>query len=727
MGIEVKNQMFHLFTKNTSYLMEIVKEGYLAHIYWGKKIEIDDVSNAIQYRDRGYSPNPAFQKREFSLDTLPQEYPQYGNGDFRDCAYQIEDETGCRISDLRIKDYKIYDGKYKLEGLPYVYENETGEVISLEITMYDAVLNLDVILIYNVFEEKNAITRSVKFINRSKKTLRLLRTLSMSIDIRRDDLQLVSFYGSHNNERNYSRCNVSFDKTIVESTRGASSPFHAPFIALLDTYTNENYGDVYAFQFVYSGNFRFSVQKDVLHTTRINGGINPFDFSWRLFKGEQFQTPEMVMIYTDKGLQEMSHIFHALYRDNLCRGEYKYHSRPVLINNWEATYFNFHEELLLQLAEKAAKTGVELFVLDDGWFKGRNSDTTSLGDWICDVEKIPNGLKELSRKIHKMGMQFGIWMEPEMVSVDSDLYRKHPDYCIHVPNRNHTFGRDQLVLDLGKKEVREYLYNSICNVLDSAKIEYVKWDMNRNICDCFSDGLTADCQKELMHRYMLGLYELLDRITSTYPSILFEGCASGGGRFDPGMLYYMPQTWTSDNTDAICRSAIQYTTSFTFPLITMGSHVSVCPNEQVGRITPFDTRFHVALFGNLGYELNLLKLNQKELEQIKQQISYYKSVRSCIQFGKLYRLKSPFEGNTMGMNVVSRDGKEVLAVYVQILSYPNASFDIMKLKGLEESARYENMETKEVYFGSQLMYAGLTIPYKAQDFSSRIYHFKKLE
>ena len=722
-----QQQVFHLQTQTTSYVIQIKEEGYISHVYWGKRLELFDISNEILYRDRGFSANPIYGRREFSLDTLPQEYPQFGNGDFRDCAYQIEDEQGCRISDLRYKTHHIYEGKQPLHKLPYLYEDEEGEVSTLEIVMKDTLYNFEVILQYNVFEKKNVITRSVRFHNYETTSITLLRALSMNVDIRRDDLDVISLYGSHNNEANYERHPLLHKRCVIESKRGASSPHHSPFMALAQQHTTQDHGEVYAFHFMYSGNFIMNVDCDVLHTTRASVGIHPFEFSWKLSSNESFQTPEVIMVYSCHGLQEMSKTFHEVYKNNVCRGRFKHEPRPILINNWEATYFDFNEEKLINLAKAAASTGVELFVLDDGWFKGRNSDTTSLGDWVCDTKKLPHGLSYLADQVTTLGMQFGLWFEPEMVSVDSDCYRNHPEYCIHAPNRAHTFGRDQLVLDLTKEEVRSFILESMYNILDSADIRYVKWDMNRHLCDMYAYELDATQQKEFHHRYILGLYDIMDQLVNRYPSILFESCSSGGGRFDPGMLYYMPQTWTSDNTDALCRSQIQYNTSHIFPLITMGSHVSSCPNDQVGRTTPLTTRANVAMFGNLGYELDMTKCTTEELNCIREQIKQYKRIRNYIQFGTLYHISNTLSNGYMAMNVVSKTEEDILCLYVKGLSQASGAYDIVLLKGLQEDVVYEDIYTKKRFYGSQLMYAGISIPYVAKDFYSCILHFRKVD
>lgn len=511
---------------------------------------------------------------------------------------------------------------------------------------------------------------------------------------------------------------------MVESTRGASSPHQAPFVALVRKDTNEDSGEVYAFNFVYSGNFTAQVQVDQYRNTRVAMGINPFDFSWLLKQGEEFQTPEVVMIYSNKGIGEMSRKFHNLYTENLCRGNFKHKIRPILINNWEATYFDFNEDKIIKIAEEGKELGMELFVLDDGWFGKRDDDNTSLGDWIVDKRKLPNGIEGIANKIVDMGMEFGLWFEPEMISIESNLYKEHPDWCIHVPNRPHTMGRGQLVLDLSRKDVCDYIVESVCNILDSAPITYVKWDMNRHITDIGSALLPAERQEETSHRYMLGLYEVMERITSRFPDILFESCSSGGGRFDPGMLYYMPQTWVSDNTDAICRTKIQYGTSLAYPPITMGCHVSTVANHQVGRITPLETRGNVAMAGNFGYELDLTKLTEEEKEIVKDQIKEYKDIREIIQFGDLYRIFNPFDGNESAWNIVSKDKTQFVATYVKVLSLPAAQIRIIKFKGLNPEYLYKDVETGEIFAGDELMNVGITIERVKQDFYSKKWIFR---
>lgn len=512
---------------------------------------------------------------------------------------------------------------------------------------------------------------------------------------------------------------------MVDSCRGASSPQQAPFMALVREGTDEEQGEVYAFNLVYSGNFTAQAQVDSYRNTRVAMGINPFDFTWLLEPEESFQTPEVVMVYTENGLGGMSRIYHELYRSRLCRGPFRDKERPILINNWEATYFNFDADKIEQLAKEAQSVGVELFVLDDGWFGKRDDDNTSLGDWVVDRRKLPDGLPDLANRIRNLGMEFGLWFEPEMVSIDSDLYRKHSDWCIHVPDRPYTLGRNQLMLDLSRKEVCEYIIKSVSDILSDVPITYVKWDMNRHMTDVGSAALPPERQRETAHRYILGLYNIMEELTSKFPHVLFESCSSGGGRFDAGMLYYMPQTWTSDNTDAICRLKIQWGTSLVYPPITMGAHVSTVPNHQVGRITPLETRGYVAMAGNFGYELDLTTLTVEEKEIVKKQIALYKEMRSLIQFGKFYRIINPFDENEAAWSFVSEDQTEMAASYFKILSQPAAAIKTLKFKGLNPDYVYRNVETGELFGGDELMHVGITLARVKQDFLGMFWRFVK--
>ncbi|CAM3382810.1 alpha-galactosidase [Marinicrinis lubricantis] len=728
MGIVFDEQLraFHLTAKDISYVLQIVKEGYLAHLYFGKKLRQFRNSNPIRFLDRAFSPNPIHGDRSFSLDTLPQEYPAYGNSDFRIPAYQIQAAGGSTISDLRYKNHRIFAGKPKLEGLPATYVESSSEADSLEIELWDEFLGLKCILQYTVYHDFNVITRSVHFENRGEHPIKLLRALSASVDFRDDQMDLIQLSGAWGNERNLFRRSLIPGNQGFESRRGASSHQHNPFLALARRDATEDHGEVYGFSLVYSGNFAANIEVDQFHTTRVSIGINPFDFSWLLESGETFQTPEVVMVYSDTGLGGMSRTYHELYRTRLCKGAFRDEPRPILINNWEATYFNFTADKIVDIASKGRELGLELFVLDDGWFGHRDDDTTSLGDWFVDRSKLPDGLEDLVRRVKELGMQFGLWFEPEMVSEDSELYRKHPDWCLHVPHRHRSTGRGQLILDFSRKEVCDAIIQMMTDILSSAPITYVKWDMNRHMTEIGSAALPPERQRETAHRYMLGLYQVMEQITTRFPHILFESCSGGGGRFDPGILHYMPQTWTSDNTDAVSRLKIQYGTSLVYPVSTMGSHVSAVPNHQVHRITSLKMRGDVALSGNFGYELDLTKFSQEEQELVKQQVDFYKENRSLIQFGTYYRLLSPFEGNEAAWMFVSQDLSEALIAYFKVLAQPNEPLSTLRLKGLDPNADYTIEGEEGSAGGDELMYAGLAVPRLTGDFQSVIWKLRKL-
>ncbi|KFL15831.1 alpha-galactosidase [Geobacillus stearothermophilus] len=714
---------FHLQASDTSYVMQLVRSGHLAHLYWGKKIRSANGSRRFQFFDRPFSPNPDPSDRTFSLDTLPQEYPAYGNTDFRAPAYQVQLENGSTVTDLRYKTHRIYKGKPRLNGLPATYVEHEQEAETLEIVLLDALIGLEVTLQYTAYEKWNVITRAARFENKGDERLKLLRALSMSVDFPTADYDWIHLPGAWGRERWIERRPLVTGVQAAESRRGASSHQQNPFIALAAKNADEHQGEVYGFSLVYSGNFLAQVEVDQFRTARVSMGINPFDFTWLLEPGESFQTPEVVMVYSDQGLNGMSQTYHELYRTRLARGAFRDRERPILINNWEATYFDFNEEKIMNIARTAAELGIELFVLDDGWFGERDDDRRSLGDWVVNRRKLPNGLNGLAKQVNELGLQFGLWIEPEMVSPNSELYRKHPDWCLHVPNRPRSEGRNQLVLDYSRQDVCDYMIETISNVLASAPITYVKWDMNRHMTEIGSAALPPERQRETSHRYMLGLYRVMDEITARFPHILFESCSGGGGRFDPGILYYMPQTWTSDNTDAVSRLKIQYGTSLVYPVSAMGAHVSAVPNHQVGRVTSLKTRGHVAMSGNFGYELDITKLTETEKQIIKEQVAFYKDVRRLVQFGTFYRLLSPFEGNEVAWMFVSEDQSEALVAYFRVLAEANAPLSYLRLKGLDPNQDYE-IEGLGVYGGDELMYAGVAVPHRLGDFISMMWRLK---
>jgi alpha-galactosidase len=720
MGIIYDNssKTFHLQAANTSYVLKVLKGGYLAHVYWGKKLRNINSDSVIRLAGRAFSPSTDTEDLSFSLDTLPQEYPAYGNSDFRTPAYQVQLENGSTITDLRYASHRIMWGKPAIQGLPSTYVLEEKEAETLEIDMIDAVTGLKVILSYTAFEHFDVVTRSVRFINDGPSKLRILRALSISVDFGSSNYDILHLSGAWARERHIEIRSLASGNQSVESRRGASSHQHNPFIALLSKNTTEDQGEVYGFNLVYSGNFLAQAEVDQYKTTRVSIGINPFDFSWLMEPGQSFQTPEAVLVYSDSGLGKMSRTYHKLYRTRLCRGLYKEKERPILVNNWEATYFDFNAEKIENIARAGSELGIELFVLDDGWFGKRNDDRSSLGDWFVNTSKLPGGLRDLAERVNKLGMKFGLWFEPEMISPDSQLYRAHPDWCLHVPDRRRTEARNQLILDLSRPEVCEYIINTVAAVLRSAPISYVKWDMNRHMTEIGSIESTSERQRETAHRYMLGLYRVMEEITTAFPEILFESCSGGGGRFDPGILYYMPQTWTSDNTDAVERLYIQYGTSVVYPASSMGAHVSAVPNHQVHRDTPLRTRGDVAISGNFGYELDLTRFTDDEKEEVKRQVAQCKELRKLIQFGEMYRLLSPFEGNESAWMFVSEDKSEAFVAYFRVLAKPNAPLSRLLLKGLDTEKDYHISGEENVFGGDELMHAGISIPYLHGDYQS---------
>ncbi len=716
-----EDKSFLLQSKTATYILRITKDKYLEHVYYGAKIDEPVVSELCKSAGRpSFSANPD-EDNSFSLDTMPSEYPAYGNTDLRMPAYQVQLENGTRITELCYQSHKIVNGKSKLAGLPSLSAGEE-EAQTLYITLVDELIKLKVVLAYSVFEKENVIVRSVSFYNEGTQKLRLLRALSMSMDFDHYDYDLLSLSGSWTRERHIVRRALSHGNQSIESRRGASGHAENPFIAIMDKRATENSGEVYGFNLVYSGNFIAYADVDQYSTTRVAMGINPFDFTWLLQPGEAFVTPEVVMVYSNRGLGEMSRTYHRIYRNNLMKSKYKNCERPIVINNWEATYFNFNEDKIIQIAKQASELGIEMMVLDDGWFGKRNSDNCSLGDWYVNQNKLPNGLGSLAEAIEAYGMKFGLWFEPEMISPDSDLYRAHPDWCLHVPDRHRSEARQQLILDYSREDVREAVLEMLTYILQSAKISYVKWDMNRNMSEIGSALLDREQQQETAHRYMLGLYQVMDIITDRFPDILFESCSGGGGRFDPGILYYMPQNWTSDDTDAVERLKIQYGTSLVYPVCAMTAHVSAVPNHQTGRSTSLSFRHMVAMAGNFGYELDVTGFNEEEKQLIKNEVAFYKSIRRLVQYGDLYRLSSPFEGDDTSFLFVSEDKTEALLFLYRGLNVPNSPLYRVRLDGLDPAYRYRIDESEFVVTGAQLMNYGINRPKELTwgDFNAKI-------
>jgi len=668
--------------------------------------------------DRPFSPNPDPRDRTLSLDSLPQEFPTSGGTDFRVPALLLRHADGAKQADLTYAAHRILAGKPPLSGLPCSYVELVEEADTLEVDLVDAPSGLMVTLTYSVYRQRDVLTRSVRIRNTGKSTVELLSVQSVSLDFDDSHFDLLTLPGAWGRERSLERRWLHAGVQAVESRRGASSHQQHPFLALARPGTDETHGEVFGFSLVYSGNFSARAEVDQFGSTRVQLGLHPEGFSWRLETESEFQSPEVLMVRSEQGFGEMSRTFHKLLGQRVARGPWRDRERPVLINNWEATYFAFDAKKLLAIADEASRIGIELFVLDDGWFGHRDDDTTSLGDWVVDRRKLPEGLDDLGSQLLDRGLTFGLWFEPEMVSVDSDLYRAHPDWCLHVPGRTRSEGRNQLVLDLSRVDVQDHLVEGVSKVLKEAPISYVKWDMNRHQTEAGSVLLPPDRQGETHHRYILGLYSVLERITAAFPAILFESCSGGGGRFDPGMLFYMPQTWTSDNTDAVCRLQIQYGTSLVYPPAAMGAHVSAVPNHIVHRSTPLRTRYDVARTGAFGYELDLTQLPQHEMAEMKLQVEEFKADRRLLQFGSLYRLLSPFEGNFCAWMSVSDDRLNGLVTFVRVLAEPNASQIVLKLAGLEPSLQYTIEGWPGQWSGEELMGWGLRLPDLEGDFAS---------
>ncbi|WED28849.1 alpha-galactosidase [Vibrio sp. DW001] len=723
MGIEYNkaHKVFHLKGKQTSYIFGVNVHGYLQHIYWGGELSLAKQNDDCMIAGRMFSDTECKPDNIVSIfECVQNEFPFFGTGDYKSPAFSIVDHNGHSTSELKYLSHRINRGKPDIEGLPSTYMETKDEGETLHVVLEDKYNNFIVELSYTLFEELDVVTRSARFINLGIHPLELTRALSVSIDMPDHDFDCLQLWGAWGNERNIDRTTLSHGKQVIESKRGSSSHQKNPFVALLRKETTEDTGDIYGFSLVYSGSFIAEVDVEQYEFSRVNMGINPYNFKWKLKQGESFQTPEVVLVYSSEGLGGMSRKFHKLYRTRLCRGKYRDKARPVLINNWEATYFDFDEKKLMDIAGAAKKVGIELFVLDDGWFGNRNSDNSSLGDWVENRDKIPSGLNKFANLLNKQDMKFGLWFEPEMISPDSELYRSHPDWCLHVAGRPRTEVRNQLVLDLSRVDVQDYIIDTLNRVLSSCNIEYVKWDFNRELMEIGNVTHPVDQQQELGHRYILGLYRVMGHLTQSFPHILFEGCASGGGRYDPGMLYYMPQIWASDNTDSISRLSIQYGTSLVYPACTMGAHVSDSPNHQTGRRTLLQTRGQVAMAGCFGYELDLSMLSTEALHEISTQVQEYKSIRNWIIHSDLYRLHSPISRQKCAWMYVSEDKSRAIVQYVKILTLPvRINIERIKLKGLSSTKLYHVVGDKQVYTGSELMKLGLDCSQLTEDFCSQ--------
>ena len=680
---------FHLFNASVSYIFTILENGTPGSLYYGARLtDKDDYSELLEMKRRANAPCTYEGNLLFSLEHLKQEYPLYGHGDLRYPACSMRRENGSHIFEFRYISHVIYSGKHGINGLPAIWCSTTDEMESLEVELEDANSGTRLTLYYTICSDLPVIARHTRITQAGASAVTIERVMSCNVDLIDDAWEMVQLNGAWSRERHVTTMPLRPGIQSVYSMRGHSSAQFNPFLALKRKECTETQGECMGFTLLYSGSFLAGVEVDNYHVSRVQIGIHPDCFEWTLQQGESFETPEAVYVYSEDGLNGMSQAFHTLFNRHLVRGKYRMKERPILINNWEATYFDFDEEKIVRIAETAAQAGIELFVLDDGWFGNRNDDHRGLGDWYVNLQKLPHGISGLSQRIHSLGMQFGLWIEPEMVNRDSNLYRTHPEWVMVDPDYVPCHGRNQYVLDFSRKEVVDYIFKCLDQVLDGADVNYIKWDMNRTMSEVYSRSHSSLQQGRVMHEYILGVYDLYERLIQKYPDILFESCASGGGRFDAGMLYYAPQAWTSDNSDAVERLKIQYGTSYVYPPSCMGAHVSAVPNHQVFRNTPLNTRANTAFYGAFGYELDLSKLTEDELEQVRQQVTFMKKYRSVFQYGTFYRLSSPFESNETVWMSVSQDQKTAIVGYYRVLNEVNVGYRRIRLKGLNPDEQY---------------------------------------
>lgn len=715
-----EEQIFTLNTDNTTYQMKVDKYGFVLHLYYGKKIS-GNMDYLLTYYDRGFSGNPSDtgDDRTYSMDALPQEYPVMGMGDYRNSAVIIQNADGSECCDLRYVSHEIKEGKYSLKGLPAVYAAE-DEAQTLEILLEDPVSKVQVKLLYSVLEKEDIITRSAVITNGGEDRILVEKAASACLDFVSGDYDFISFYGRHAMERNFQRTEIAHGSQTIGSRRGASSHQYNPAVIISGKDTTEDNGSCYGLAFVYSGNFMCEAEKDQYGQTRVVMGLQSDLFHYPLNKGEAFIVPETILCYSAQGFGTLSKKYHTCIRKHICRGKYSNQPRPILINSWEAAYFKFNGETIYKLAKDAAELGIDMVVMDDGWFGNREDDNSSLGDWQVNEKKLGCTLGDLIQRINALGIKFGIWIEPEMVSEESSFYKEHPDWVMKIPGRQPVRARNQIVLDFSREEVRAHVFKQICDILDQGNVEYIKWDMNRSLTDIYSMDKE---QGRVTYDYVLGVYEFLEKLIEKYPDILIEGCCGGGGRFDAGMLYYAPQIWCSDNTDALDRINIQYGTSFFYPASTVGAHVSASPNHQTGRSISIHTKGVVAMAGTFGYELNPDVLTKEEKEEIKEQIAYFKKNEALIRTGDYYRLSNPFKDEYAAWMFVSENADEALLNVVMLKMHGNMTVNYVKLKGLKAGAVYKDEESGQCYYGSALMEAGLPMPAELLEYPAYQFRF----
>ena len=711
-------RIFTLHTKHSTYQMQVDSFGYLLHLYYGAKNN-SSMEYVLTYADRGFSGNPyaAGADRTYSLDALPQEFPTLGTGDYRNIALDIKNSRGIESTNLLYKKHEIRKGKYALPGLPAVWADE-AEAQTLEIVLADENAGMEVHLLYGVLEEADVITRSAVIRNIGTETVTIEKAAAACLDFVSGNYDVIRFYGKHAFERNVERTVLGHGTIAFGSRRGTSSHQYNPAVILAEQGTTEESGNCYGMLMVYSGNFFCEAERDQYNQTRLLMGLNDELFSYPLAAGDTFTVPEVILSYSQNGLSALSQQYHNCIRNHVCRSKYVHMSRPVLINSWEAAYFDFTGETIVNLAKEAASLGIDMVVMDDGWFGKRDDDNSSLGDWYVNEKKLGGSLSELIRRVHEQGVKFGIWIEPEMVNEDSDLYRAHPDWAIQIPGRKPIRSRNQLLLDFSRKEVRDQVFEQICAVLDQGEIDYVKWDMNRSMADVYAGNLTYD--------YVLGVYDFMERLTSRYPDMLLEGCSGGGGRFDAGMLYYSPQIWCSDNTDAINRTRIQYGTSFFYPVSAVGAHVSAVPNHQTGRVTSFHTRGVTAMAGTFGYELNPALLSDEEKQQIREQIASYKKYERLINEGTYWRLSDPIHDEIAAWMSVSKEQDRALVSVVRLMAEANQAAVYVRLRGLKPKAVYLEEYSGKQYSGAALMHTGIVLPFFTHEYEAYQFSFVEL-
>ena len=722
MGIFYQNETktFYLESKNVTYAFRVHEFGFLNHLYFGKRIPREDLRFSVYEVDRGHGIVLPQAKRNQSLGIYQNECPTYGRGDYRESMVDLCDNVGSRVGDLKYIGYEILKEKPTFAGMPFARGGET-----LVVSLKDGRMGAVVKLYYTVYEDLPVITRRTEIYNDSTNSFSLDRAFSFCIDYPDKDWETITLPGAHLRERKIERTKLSHGTFAVDSSRGVSSSQMNPFLALVRKNTDENQGETYGFNLVYSGSFVMKANIDQNEELRVLGGVNDRDFSWEVKPNESFLSPEVVMVYSDNGLGDMSRSFHDFYREYLINERFVKKSRPIVINNWEATYFDFTTEKLCGIIDSVTDTGIDTFVLDDGWFGVRNDDCAGLGDWFVNLKKFPQGLKPIIDHAHEKGLNFGLWFEPEMINRDSNLYRAHPDWIIHVEGLEPCVGRDQYVLDLTRDEVCQYIINAVSKILNENEIDYVKWDMNRPITENYSSWLGKNA-KEFQHRYVLGFYRICEALINRHPNVFFEGCASGGCRFDPAMLYYFPQIWTSDDSDAYMRTMIQYGTSLCYPVSSHSCHVSVCPNHQCGRVAPFSSRADIAHLGATGYELDTSKLPAIEKQQIKGQVEKYKKIEDLVLYGDLYRLNSPFEENLFAEMLVAKDKSKAHITVMVPINVPNGKCIRIYPKGLDENAMYNVPELNLTKTGSAFMRLGIIVEKVPGDFTTATYTLNKI-